>query len=166
MSPVFDLSSKLIEILWREFIEPPLRKRLNARAQARLLETDPTLSTLDKRIQQIERASSSLQDATEAVRELQEIAKSNKAEVEAVLATLAQVKTEKQTAEQELAALRALAEVDVEAFRRVAGVPTQLQIAKERFRERAYGFLLGVLASVVASALWWLLTKYIPALRA
>lgn len=63
------------------------------------------------------------------------------------------------------AALRKLAEVDVEAFRKVAGVPTQLQMAKERFRERAYGFLLGVLASVVASAIWWLLAKYVPALR-
>lgn len=165
MSLYFDLSSKLIEILWREFVEPPLLKRLNARAQARLLESDPALSTLDKRIQQIERARGSLQDATEAVRELQEIAKSNKAEVEAVLANLAQVKTEKQAAEQELAALRKLAEVDVEAFRKVAGVPTQLQMAKERFRERAYGFLLGVLASVVASAIWWLLAKYVPALR-
>ncbi|MEI2742886.1 MAG: hypothetical protein V9G63_10710 [Candidatus Competibacter sp.] len=158
MSLYVDLSSKLIEVLWREFVEPPLRKRLNARAQARLLESDPALSTLDKRIQQIERARGSLQDATEAVRELQEIAKSNKAEVEAVLANLAQVKTEKQAAEQELAALRKLAEVDVEAFRKVAGVPTQLQMAKERFRERAYGFF-------VASAIWWLLAKYVPALR-
>jgi len=165
MSLYFDLSGKLIEVLWREFVEPPLRKRLNARAQARLLETDPSLSTLDKRIQQIERARSSLQDATEAVRELKEIAKSNKAEVEAVLANLTQVRSEKQAAEQELVALRKLAEVDVEAFRKVAGVPTQLQIAKERFRERAYGFLLGVLASVVASAVWWLLTKYVPLLR-
>ena len=110
MSLYVDLSSKLIEVLWREFVEPPLLKRMNARAQARLLESDPALSTLDKRIQQIERARGSLQDATEAVRELQEIAKSNKAEVEAVLANLAQVKTEKQAAEQELAALRCAAQ--------------------------------------------------------
>lgn len=160
-----DLTSKVIELAWREFVEPAVRRKLNARAQARLLESDPSLGTVDARIQQIERAHKSLVDATSAVLELQEIAKANKEEVSRVVANLDAVRSEKHAAEQELAALKKLAEVDVETFRKVAGVPTEIQIAKERFKERALGFIFGVMASVVASGLWWGLTKVVPAFR-
>jgi hypothetical protein len=160
-----DLAVKVIELVWRELVEPTVRRKLNARAQARLLETDPSLSTVDARIQQIERAHNSLVDATAAVLELQEIAKANKEEVERVVANLDAVRSEKHAAEQELAALKKLAEVDVETFRKVAGVPTEIQIAKERFKERSLGFIIGVMASVVASGVWWGLVKVLPVLR-
>ena len=83
------------------------------------------------------------------------------AEQAATLQTLAATQTQSASAEKELEAVREIAKSDIGVFQKLAGVPSRQEVAKERF----IGFLLGIAASVLASAVWWALTKWWPLFR-
>jgi hypothetical protein len=79
----------------------------------------------------------------------------------AAIERLSTAQAERVAAERELQAVRAIAQNDVAVFQKLAGVPSKIDIAKER----VVGFVLGVLASVAASGVWWLVTRAWPMLR-
>ena len=106
---------------------------------------------IDARLAQLDQARENLVTALQAVDELKLTAERNKQELHQALERIDQAQREKAAAEKELASVRKIAEADVEVFKRLAGVPSRSQIA----RERLVGFILGVLASVAATGLVW-----------
>jgi hypothetical protein len=120
----------------------------------------PTES-IDQRLARLEVAKLNLQEAIGAVDELKHEAEANKRELQSALAQLQTIGDQRQAAEKELSQLKLIASADVATFQKVAGVPSRRQIAREHF----VGFLLGVLASVMASGIWWLFAHFIPALK-
>jgi hypothetical protein len=117
--------------------------------------------TIDDRLLKIESAKRNLEDALSAMNELTIAAEQNKLELASAMRSLEIIKHDKSHAERQLESIKTIAETDIQAFRKIAGVPDKLQVAKERF----IGFVLGVLASLLASVFWWLLTKSMPLLK-
>jgi hypothetical protein len=115
---------------------------------------------IDERIAKIQVAKELLVQAVATMDELRTTAETNKREVQATLAQLQEVGGEREAAKSELQQVRRLATADIEVFRKVAGIPSPAQIR----RERLLGFVLGVLASVAATAIWWLASRYLPML--
>jgi hypothetical protein len=109
-------------------------------------------SSIDSRILKIDEARNSLASALSAIDELKTSAESNRAELHAIRRELEQAAAHKASAEHELEAVKKMAAADVEVFRRVVGIPSRRDIGKERL----IGFVIGVLASLVATFIWWL----------
>lgn len=72
-----------------------------------------------------------------------------KREVESALGQIVMLQNDRASLEQELQLLRAIAQTDVGAFRKMAGVPSSSDI----LRERLIGFVSVVVSSLVASGL-------------
>lgn len=106
---------------------------------------------IDARLARLDHARDNLVAALQAVDELKATAEKNKRELNQALERIEQAQSEKAAAEKDLKSVRQIAETDVEVFKRLAGVPSRSQIGRERF----VGFILGVLASVVATGLVW-----------
>lgn len=117
--------------------------------------------TIGQRIEKIDIARKNLVDALEAMEELKQAAEQNKTELAAAIERLNIAHKERVFAERELQAVRGIAQSDIEVFKKLAGVPSQLEVAKERF----VGFVLGILASVLASGVWWGLSHVVPLLK-
>ncbi|MGE0351054.1 hypothetical protein [Hydrogenophaga sp.] len=107
-------------------------------------------ASLDERIQRIDAARRNLIEALDAIDELKAAAEENKAELAAAIERLNSANRQRVTAERELAAVRDIAQSDIDVFKKLAGIPSQREIAKERF----IGFLLGIAASIAAAGLW------------
>lgn len=116
---------------------------------------DDKVSNIDERLAKIDLAKSNLSDALKAIDELKTAAEHNKQDAEQALLQLEQLHRHKDDLEKQIQTLKYLAETDTEAFRRVAGILSPAQIRRERF----IGFFSGVLASVVASGVVWLIVK-------
>jgi DNA repair exonuclease SbcCD ATPase subunit len=101
---------------------------------------------IDERIAQIDLAKDSLESALSAVDELKAAAERNKDELRDALERIEQTRADKAAAEKELENVKQIAQADVEVFKKLAGVPSPAQIARERF----IGFLVGVIASLTA----------------
>jgi hypothetical protein len=129
---------------------PPAVGRVLKRAISEWVGVEPE-RTIDQRIAQIEAARANLVDALKTVDDLQKAANDHKLELENVARRLEATHAQKSEAEVELANLKQLAQSDLETFRKVAGIPSRREVAKERF----IGFVLGVSASLLASAIWW-----------
>jgi len=89
--------------------------------------------------------------------ELRDEADRNKQDLAKALAELSTVQVNKATAERELYAVKEAVNVDIEVFRSLARIPNDAQIK----RERLMGFITGVLASIIASAIWWAGSKLV-----
>lgn len=122
---------------------------------------DEPRQTVDERIAKIDAARANLADALVAIDELKAAANANKADLETALEQLGRTQAEHDAATRELELVRQVANSDVETFQRLAGVPSKSQIAKER----ALGFLFGVIASLLASGIWWAAAKLWPYLK-
>jgi hypothetical protein len=131
------------------------------RPYAELLPKDSPHETIDARLAKIEVARRNLAEALEAIDELKLAAEENQVELAIALERLRDTQNQRVSAEREMQTVKSIAQADVEVFRKLAGVPSRMEIAKERL----IGFILGVLASVIASALWWALAKYWPSLK-
>lgn len=141
---------------------PVLRFRIRPdRVLVEFMPKDSPRQNIDERIAKIEAARHNLTEALGAIDELKLAAEKNKAELAEALQRLTSTQAQKAHAEKELQTVREIAQSDVEVFKKLAGVPSQTEIAKERF----VGFLLGITASVLASGIWWLLSKEWPLLK-
>ena len=107
--------------------------------------------SIDERIGKIDEARSSLVEALDAIDELHSEAERNKVELKNALQNLAETERNKGKLENELENIRQVMQTDIATFRNIAGIPSQVQIKKERY----IGFVTGVIASIVASALIW-----------
>ncbi len=110
---------------------------------------------LDERIKKIDQAKNNLLDSLQAIDELKVEAEANKLELTRVLAQLDRLDREKISLQRELDEIRNIAHTDVNIFRKVAGIPSKSDVN----RERIIGFISGVISSIVASAIFFLLSK-------
>jgi cell division protein ZapA (FtsZ GTPase activity inhibitor) len=111
---------------------------------------------IDERIANLDVARDNLVAAVTAIDELKAEAEQNKTELSSALERLRSLEAQKASAEQELASLRQIASADIAVFQKLAGIPSRRDV----IRERLVGFLLGLLASLAASLVWWLVTTY------
>jgi len=110
---------------------------------------DNQTGTIDERIKKIEDAKQNLIDGLAAIEELEKEAENNKKEVTAALLQLEELKRSRNDIEIELEETKEIISSDVNAFRKVAGVPSNRQFRKERM----LGFVSGVIASLIASGI-------------
>ncbi|OEZ55467.1 hypothetical protein DUGA6_53790 [Duganella sp. HH105] len=118
---------------------------------------DPVTKNIDQRVARLDEARNALMESLQAIDELRREADGNKLDLARVIAELSAVKVDKAEAERELFAVKKAVDVDVEVFRSIARIPDDAQVK----RERLIGFVTGVLASVIASAIWWAGAKII-----
>lgn len=111
--------------------------------------------TIDERIRKIDSARENLQDAISAIDELRVQADTNKRDLTDALKRIEDAEYQKQVIGEELNALKQVAETDTAAFRRIVGLPTKADV----WRERLLGFGSGVLASTIASIIFFAAIK-------
>ena len=141
---------------------PILRFHIRSdRASVELLPKRAGPQSIDERIEKIEAARLNLTEALTAIDELRQAAEDNKVDLAKALQALTDTEGKRADAAKQLEALREIAENDVGAFQRLAGVPSRGDIARERF----IGFLFGIAASVIASGIWWAFTRLWPLLK-
>ncbi|HJW40460.1 MAG TPA: hypothetical protein VJ476_04425 [Rhizomicrobium sp.] len=127
-------------------------KRIRVRVGAAGLEVEfrPSEETIDKRLARISAARENLIEALEAVDELESAAKKNKRDLEQLNSALAEAEKQKGDVHAQLNALKQIAVLDGGAVRKSLGLPTTLDI----WRDRTIAFASGVLASLLAAWLW------------
>lgn len=118
---------------------------------------EPATKSVDERVARLDEARHALMEGLQAIDELRDEADRNKQDLAKALAELSTVQVNKATAERELYAVKEAVNVDIEVFRSLARIPNDAQIK----RERLMGFITGVLASIIASAIWWAGSKLV-----
>lgn len=111
--------------------------------------------SIDERIAKIDAAKANLVEVLAAIDELRDAAEQNRHDAEAALRQLERLERDKSSLEEELAAVRGVIDTDVNTFKRIAGIPSENDIR----RERVLGFITGVASSVVASGVVWLIVQ-------
>jgi chromosome segregation ATPase len=111
---------------------------------------------IDERIAQIDVARDSLESALSAIGELKAAAERNKEELRTALGRIEEARAAEAAAEKELENVKQIAQADVEVFKKLAGVPSRAQIARERF----IGFVIGVVASLAAWGILRILERF------
>lgn len=111
--------------------------------------------SLDQRVAKLDAARANLVDGIQAIDQLMAEAQKNKTEIVEAAQQISRLNADKQSLYEELNAIKSLVTADVDAFRKVAGVPTATDIR----RERLIGFVSGIVASLIASALVFGATK-------
>jgi hypothetical protein len=111
--------------------------------------------TIDTRLEKIETARSNLADALIAMDELKDAAEDNKRDLAALSASIERAEGEKTSLHGELESLKALAAIDSASVRKGLGLPTAVDV----WRERIYGFLFGIVAAVIGAIIWDLAMK-------
>lgn len=114
--------------------------------------------SLDERIAKLDAAQKNLADGIEAIEQLKHDAERTKRDVTFAAEQLQRLSEDKEEAAKQLESIRRAANSDIDAFRQLAGVPTEASIR----RERVVGFVGGVIASLVASAIIWGAGKAYP----
>lgn len=107
-------------------------------------------ANIDERVAKIEAARSNLLEAIEAIDELREKAEENRQDLAALTEKLGESEKQKAVLDMELSTLKGLASLDTQSVRKSLGIPTRLQV----WTERMISFGFGILASVIASAIW------------
>ena len=122
----------------------------NGRAYAKLFPGLDEEEGIDERIRKIDEARENLVFALSAIDELKNEADLNKKEAHDLKARIQELSLEKSAVDVELQEIKKITGSNIDAFKRVAGIPSRQQIAKERL----VGFILGILASLLATLLW------------
>ena len=102
---------------------------------------------IDARIARLDEARSALADSLSAIDDLRADADKARAEHDLVVAALQKTLATKDDTEKKLASIQRIITEDVTAFQTVAGV-------SDIRKERMIGFASGIMASIIASALW------------
>lgn len=105
---------------------------------------------VDERIAKIELARQSLTEALSAMDELKERAEENKHDLEFLTRQIERAELDKANLSGELQTMKQMAALDSETVRKVLRMPTRVSI----WTERVISFLLGVIASTIASLIY------------
>lgn len=111
------------------------------------LEDSVRRALIDQRLAKLDTARVALEESLSAIHELQEEGLKARVEHESAKVRLEKVLASKGDAEKQLAEVRAFYQRDIGTFRQLAGTPNMAV-------ERTVSFLLGILASIVASLVW------------
>jgi hypothetical protein len=122
------------------------------------LSTPFTRESIDERLAKIESARSSLTDALGAMDELKVTAESNRRDLDSLTAAIAKAESDKADLNAQLEALQQIATIDSGIVREALHLPTSVDIWKERI----YGFLIGIISGFVVTFAWelWLKPTY------
>ena len=112
--------------------------------------------SIDDRISKIDDAKKSLSEAISAIDELHDEAERNKKELNSALSNLTEAEKNKAKLEEELVSIRQIIKSDVGTFQTIAGIPSENEIK----RERVIGFFTGVVASMVATGIIWIIVTF------
>ncbi len=146
-----EMLNKIAVILVRLWTTPVFRYGVkNGKLYAQVLPALEPEKSIDDRIKRIDEAREHLISGLSGIDELKQEAKVNKQEIEELRARLKYLTSEKESAGLELKEIRKVTASDINAFQKLAGVPSRIQIAKERF----VGFILGLVASLLATIIW------------
>jgi len=128
-----------------------LRLKANSSGISLFFESSPAANkTLDERIKKIDIARTNLLEGLHAIDELKQTAEENKSELESALLKLQELEQDKAIAEGELEQIKHIASTDISTFQKNAGIQTKNDIKKER----VIGFISGVIASLIATAIF------------
>jgi len=108
--------------------------------------------SIDERIKKIDLAKKNLVEGLSAIEELKTEAQNNQRDAQNALLEIKRLKGDKSNLETELESIKRVIKSDVSTFKKIAGIPTD----KEIKRERVMGFITGVFSSIIASGLIWL----------
>jgi len=112
-----------------------------------------TEKNIDERIAKIDVARNNLMEGIKAIDELKIEAEQNKQQVSDAINKLSELENNKTNLSNEINSLKSIIQSDVETFRKIANIPS----SSERKRERYIGFISGVIASLVASGIIYLI---------
>ena len=107
--------------------------------------------SIDERILKLDAARQNLVDGIEALDQLKSEADRNKKELRSAIEQVSLIQQDKEVLSKELEDVQAIMQNDVKAFQNLAGIPSSDEI----FKERIIGFISGVIASMIASAIWF-----------
>ncbi|MBN8245119.1 hypothetical protein JF546_19045 [Nitratireductor aquimarinus] len=105
---------------------------------------------IDERLAKIEEAKHNLTDALTAIEDMQADAQERQRSLKMLTSKIERARSEKTGVEKELEALETLARLDPQGVRKVFRIPTTFQV----WAGRLISFVLGVVASLVASWIW------------
>jgi hypothetical protein len=148
IDPILYRVAETIADVWVEAVKRFFQKR-------GWISTPPQQATpnIDDRIAKIDEARSNLVEVLNAIDELRNAAEQNQRDAETALRQLEKLEQDKTSLEKELESVRGIINADVTTFRQIAGIPS----ADDIRRERVLGFITGVISSVVASGVVWLI---------
>ncbi|WP_262047910.1 hypothetical protein [Bradyrhizobium sp. Bra78] len=148
LSVLAEVYIEIINRLLRDLGVSTLKVRSSRRGVS--ISMDDGSDRLDERIAKIDIARQSLTEALAAMDELKSRAEENKIELELLAQQVERAELDKVNLSGELKTLKDMAALDTESVRKILKLPTQVSI----WTERVISFLLGVVASVLASALY------------
>lgn len=109
-----------------------------------LLQEDP----IDKRLNRLDEARTALSETLSAIEDLRDEIEKSKREHQGMLNELTNTLNSKKSAEAKLANLQDLLKADQDTLREIAA-------PRASIRQHTIGFILGVLASLVAATIWF-----------
>jgi len=110
---------------------------------------------IDERLKKIGQARENLTEALQAIDDLQATAEDNRQDLENLDQAILRAEEQRAGLAAELTALKGLADLDSKAVREALRLPTEV----DKWRERIWGFIFGLLAGLVATVLWELVIK-------
>ena len=106
---------------------------------------------IDERISKLNDVQTYLSDAIDAVEDLKTQANRNKEINQRLLSDLSILRENQQRAKADAKAITDATQADIDAFRKLAGVPSKEEIR----RGQVISFWSGVVASLFAAGIWW-----------
>lgn len=107
--------------------------------------------SIDERLSKIDSAKKALMESLSAIEELKKEAVNNKKEFEKTILDLNKIKTDKTTLETEYHSLKQLSSRELDSLKAILGIP-------DKNKERLIGFISGIIASLIASAIIFLIS--------
>jgi chromosome segregation ATPase len=143
--------------LWFEIFDRLLGARVRIRGDSAglslsLERPSNRIGSIDERIEKLDVAREHLADALLAIDDLKNTAKDSKIELAELQNRFTVLEEQKASAESKLEEIQIVTRSDIEAFRTLAGIPN---VRRERF----IGFVSGLVASLIATAIIFL-SKY------
>jgi hypothetical protein len=117
------------------------------------IKTGKESQTIDERILKIELAKKNLLESLNAIEELKKEAENNKVEFQKTIEELNKVKLDKTTLETEYNSLKQLSTKDLNTIKGIIGIP-------DKNRERLIGFATGVITSLIASGIIYIIQHW------
>jgi hypothetical protein len=116
--------------------------------------TEQNAKSIDERISKIDLAKKNLLESLSAIDELKTEAENNKLEFEKTINDLNRIKTDKSTLETEYDSLKQLSTKELNSLKTLIGIP-------DKNKERLIGFVSGIVASLIASGIIFLITYWV-----
>lgn len=112
-------------------------------------------SVIDERITKLDDVQSYLNDAIDAIDDLKVQADENRSIQKQLIAEVDALRESQRRAECEAREIEEATQININGFRKLAGIPTEDEV----WRGKIFGFVSGILASLVAALIWWGATK-------